>query len=233
MQDHETFEPECGAFTKSSESEATNCGETDGVMRCSRCRAEWFCSSECQKAYWPFHRSDCKKNEFADAVEQSDPKFAKWMRKHGKLAVLKDDEVERIERASHAVSGSVSRQDVMESMYGRIEPKPLAPSYSTQEISALTWKSLNVPPNMGMECSRYKWRQNQSHVEAFVCIPPQLLGVPGKLPPTSYDCSDVEAEGLSAAEISGHPVPGRGDRGTLSSRETAALMQRQAGSLAA
>jgi hypothetical protein len=35
------------------------------------------------KAYWPFHRDLCKGNEFADAVEASEPKFAKWMRDHG------------------------------------------------------------------------------------------------------------------------------------------------------
>jgi hypothetical protein len=45
------------------------------------------------------------------------------MRSHGKLAVLKDDEVDRLERASSAASGP-SRQDVMDSMYGRLEPKP-------------------------------------------------------------------------------------------------------------
>ena len=45
------------------------------------------------------------------------------MREHGKQAVLKDDEVDRVERASKATTG-VSRQDVLESMYGRLEPKP-------------------------------------------------------------------------------------------------------------
>ena len=44
-----------------------------------------------------------------------------WVRR--KLAVLKDDEVDRLERASAAVTG-LSRQDVMESMYNRLEPKP-------------------------------------------------------------------------------------------------------------
>lgn len=47
------------------------------------------------QAYWPFHKQECVKNEFADAIEQSEPKFAAWMRKHGKQATLKDDEVER------------------------------------------------------------------------------------------------------------------------------------------
>ena len=40
-----------------------------------------------------------------------------------KLAVLKDDEIDRLERASAACTGA-SRQDVMDSMYNRLEPKP-------------------------------------------------------------------------------------------------------------
>jgi hypothetical protein len=75
------------------------------------------------QAYWPFHKSECRRNEFADLIEESEPKFARWMRSHGKVAVLKDDEVDRLERASSAASGP-SRQDVMDSMYGRLEPKP-------------------------------------------------------------------------------------------------------------
>lgn len=47
------------------------------------------------QAIWPFHRQECQKNEFADAVEEAEPRFAAWMRKHGKQATLKDDEVDR------------------------------------------------------------------------------------------------------------------------------------------
>ena len=50
------------------------------------------------QSYWPFHRAWCRSNEFADAIEATEPRFARWMRKHGKQAVLKDDEVDRIER---------------------------------------------------------------------------------------------------------------------------------------
>jgi hypothetical protein len=57
------------------------------------------------QAYWPFHRIQCKRNEFADAIEEHEPRFARWMRKHGKQAVLKDDEVDRIERAGQAACG--------------------------------------------------------------------------------------------------------------------------------
>lgn len=53
------------------------------------------------------------------------------MRSHGKLAVLKDDEVDRLERAGAATMG-VSRSEVLESMYNRLEPRPqgtLVPFY--------------------------------------------------------------------------------------------------------
>jgi hypothetical protein len=40
------------------------------------------------QAYWPFHKSACRRNDFADAIEQQEPQFAAWMRKHAKLAVL-------------------------------------------------------------------------------------------------------------------------------------------------
>lgn len=57
-------------------------------------RILWQAASILQ-AIWPFHRQECLKNEFADAVEEAEPKFAAWMRKHGKQATLKDDEVDR------------------------------------------------------------------------------------------------------------------------------------------
>ena len=36
------------------------------------------------------------------------------------------------------------------------------------------WQAHSIPPGLGMECARgtYKWRQNQSHVEVFVRLPP-------------------------------------------------------------
>ena len=58
------------------------------------------------QAYWPFHKAICYRNEFADATQASEPKFANWMRKHRKMAVVKDDEVDRLERASKATTGA-------------------------------------------------------------------------------------------------------------------------------
>ncbi len=46
------------------------------------------------------------------------------MRSHGKQAVLKDDEVDRIERAAGAACGTQTREEVIQSMYGRLDPKP-------------------------------------------------------------------------------------------------------------
>lgn len=45
------------------------------------------------------------------------------MRKHRKLAVLKDDEIDRLERAGAACAG-MDRAEVMDSMYNRLIPKP-------------------------------------------------------------------------------------------------------------
>ena len=89
------------------------------------------------QAYWPFHKPACKPNQFADAMEPADPKFAKWMRGHGKLAVIKDDEVERLERASKPGGWQgLSRQEVMDSMFGLVEPKPKGESAGTTLVQA-------------------------------------------------------------------------------------------------
>lgn len=102
------------------------------------------------------------------------------MRKHGKVAVLKDDEVDRLERKTATMSD----------MYGKNQPKPLPPSYTPEELRLMRaaeerslledvvgtkaeqlWGEIRVPDDMGLECSKYKWRQNQSFVEIFVQLP--------------------------------------------------------------
>eukprot|EP00878_Enallax_costatus_P010420 GHUV01010877.1.p1 GENE.GHUV01010877.1~~GHUV01010877.1.p1 ORF type:complete len:291 (+),score=87.41 GHUV01010877.1:788-1660(+) len=169
--------------------ECENCGATEGLLRCSRCHAAWFCSLKCHKAYWPFHKSSCKRNDFADAIEQQEPKFAAWMRKHGKLAVVQDDEVDRIERSSKPGGWrGLHRQEVLESMYGKMDPSPAAPKYDPMPIQQATeqqpavaannipardepWDSLVIPEGTGLSSTGYKWRQNLSHVEVFVKLP--------------------------------------------------------------
>ena len=120
-----------------------NCGETDNLLRCSRCRTAWYCCRACQKvrgenrfdltrrfffvfffpfssrqgkkrrlslspfslssitlslslkSHWPFHREDCRSNAFADAIEDSEPKFASWLRRHGTQVREEDGEKEQ------------------------------------------------------------------------------------------------------------------------------------------
>lgn len=87
-----------------------------------------------------------------------------------------------------------TRQQVLDSMYGRLEPKPAAPSFTDEDMSRmrsaqeqqaldarllstqeLAWKALAVPQDLGVDCQTYKWRQNQSHVELYVKLPPNVL----------------------------------------------------------
>ncbi|GIL50959.1 hypothetical protein Vafri_7032 [Volvox africanus] len=125
-------------------------------------------------------------------MEESDPRFAAWLRRHGKQAILGDAEVDRLERASRAVSGP-GREDVMHSMYGKLDPKPEGPKYSLDEKLRVqererqeamktqlmnrqdaAWSAITIDPDMGLECARYKWIQNQSHVYIFVRIPDRV-----------------------------------------------------------
>ena len=115
-----------------------NCGATAGLLRCSRCRAARFCSPACHKSYWPVHRARCRPNDFADAAEASEPKFAAWMRVHGRMAVLKDDEVDRLERAARPGGyWGLGRAEVMDSMYGRADPAPAPPRFDARDAAAM------------------------------------------------------------------------------------------------
>lgn len=121
------------------------------------------------------------------------------MRAHGKLAVLQDEEVERLERSSKPGGYlGLNRQEVMEGMYGRMDPTPTAPSYdnnqqqqqqqeqtgSNNQAAAATggrdsqtdkaWCSITVPQDMGLAATRYKWRQGLCHVEVFVRLPDSI-----------------------------------------------------------
>ena len=56
--------------------ESANCGRRGDLLTCSRCRNAQFCSAKCQRSYWPFHREWCRRNEFADAIEDKVDKFS-------------------------------------------------------------------------------------------------------------------------------------------------------------
>jgi len=46
---HAESKPGCGG-----------CGKVqDGMKKCSRCKAVWFCSKECQARHWPIHKLSC------------------------------------------------------------------------------------------------------------------------------------------------------------------------------
>lgn len=42
-------------------------------------------------------------------------------------------------------------------------------------VQGKQYAAIELPPDLGLDCQRYKWRQNQSHVEVFIPLPP---GVP-------------------------------------------------------
>lgn len=42
---------------------------------------------------------------------------------------------------------------------------------STQDRA---WQDACVPPGLGLECARYKWRQSQSRVEVFLRLPHRM-----------------------------------------------------------
>lgn len=70
MEDGDAFERiECGAccvprlrqrlvatqepvLTRNLMIDAANCGETENLLKCSRCHNVWFCGVQCQKVSW-------------------------------------------------------------------------------------------------------------------------------------------------------------------------------------
>lgn len=76
-----------------------------------------------------------------------------------------------------------------EDFYGRANPKPTPPSFDAEDMRKMraaeaakalaardetddaAWLDIQVPPALGIEQEKYKWRQNQSYVEVFVKLP--------------------------------------------------------------
>eukprot|EP00658_Telonema_sp_P-2_P045695 TRINITY_DN3368_c0_g1_i6.p1 TRINITY_DN3368_c0_g1~~TRINITY_DN3368_c0_g1_i6.p1 ORF type:complete len:268 (+),score=35.33 TRINITY_DN3368_c0_g1_i6:134-937(+) len=48
------------------------CGVELAGLRCSRCRAAWYCSKQCQRSDWKQHKLSCQKTEAPDDVPPGD-----------------------------------------------------------------------------------------------------------------------------------------------------------------
>lgn len=38
------------------------CYKTDNIRRCSRCQSAYYCSNTCQRADWPYHKTQCQES---------------------------------------------------------------------------------------------------------------------------------------------------------------------------
>lgn len=80
----------------------------------------------------------------------------------------------------------------MDSMYGKLDPKPAEPKYTAEERICMrrleeeeanrvrstlslpgggVYQAIPINPELGVECSTYKWRQTQTHIEVFIPLP--------------------------------------------------------------
>lgn len=105
-------------------------------------------------------------------MEDSDHKFASRMRSHRKQVVLKDDEVERIERAASAACPTYSLEE-RQHMAERAEQDAEQERRLTRDQKI--WAQIELPNELGVDCDGYKWRQSQSHVEVFVKLPTSVV----------------------------------------------------------
>jgi hypothetical protein len=55
-------------------------------------------------------------------------------------------------------------------MRAREEEERACEREAAVEGSPQQYKAVAIPRHMGLDCGRYKWRQNQSHVEVFVAL---------------------------------------------------------------
>jgi hypothetical protein len=74
------------------ESQCSACGEENAGRRCSRCKEEIYCGTECQKIHWPVHKKICR-----PAKTDDKPKDQK-----------KIDNAAITESVTHALSGSLN-----------------------------------------------------------------------------------------------------------------------------
>jgi hypothetical protein len=46
------------------------CGSKLNLSKCSRCRKAYYCSANCQKEHWPYHRNVCRPSSSKESVEK-------------------------------------------------------------------------------------------------------------------------------------------------------------------
>ena len=88
-----------------------------------------------------------------------------------------------------------------------------------QSAGGAAYAALHLPPLLSLDCQRYKWRQNQSHVEVFVPLPEGLQATAGwataPVPVPTVVASPLVDSGGAAGSVSGAPASGGGAAGTI------------------
>ena len=50
-------------------------------------------------------------------------------------------------------------------------PTPVCLLQAALSARDRSWAALSIPPGLGVECARYKWRQSLAYVEIFSLVP--------------------------------------------------------------
>eukprot|EP01012_Entosiphon_sulcatum_P052605 TRINITY_DN72306_c0_g1_i1.p1 TRINITY_DN72306_c0_g1~~TRINITY_DN72306_c0_g1_i1.p1 ORF type:complete len:306 (+),score=62.39 TRINITY_DN72306_c0_g1_i1:36-920(+) len=165
---------------QADEQQCMNCDKRGrNYQMCPVCHDAWYCSPKCEKDYQPFHRVYCRRNDFADSVRATNPEFAKWLRQHGKQAVITDRDVDLLN----------SPTANMQHLYGRATHEAAPAKYSEEEVIAMreredrerkerqksapfdrAWTAIDIPEGLGAASDEYKWKQAQAYVYVYIPI---------------------------------------------------------------
>ena len=182
------------------QNECENCGATEDLALCSRCHTAHFCSRKCQKAYWPFHREWCRRNDFADEVERTQPKFARFLRKHGKQAVLKDGACEpRLGERRARLRNPRSRLRTSRRFVPRFRAFARSARHALPKPSSSTPTADAKTANVLARSSPRRATDEVDRLERKVVSMPSMYGRANPKPePPSYDAEDMRK--MRAAE---------------------------------